>query len=504
MIYHQITLNGLDLISEDYFSTLSGLHDLEKDIVTNDVLGDGEAWGRSKTKPKTLTLNIAVMRLTGEAFTALNQAIAPNGLKRLELDTAEYGKIFVMVEIQNRMTGDSVRLISLQLTMPDPHLYSVDTSTVSLGASYSSGVVFGASAGVTFSAQTVKTGNSVDLTDAANVMSLTVSGNTTQDGTGDASPDNVRPIHGVTKVTVDGVDYALSRELFDSDYCDVISEKGTAQKKKAVLDGSSDELMGLYKEAETSTHVAFYSYGIMTDRNGTSADMICSRFSWNLSTLSPSYSGESFVMNEHGTAPDFFYFKILKSRLTGWDDSLTGAQKVALARTWLSANPAAVLYKLATPQTITGAAITADFAGKTVSADNGGQLSAIYMSSAAVPGKDIVFGTSIGAAGTVINSGNTDAYPVITVVGTCSSIGIRNITTGEEIDINVQLMDSDTLKIDCRPKTCGVWLNEARNIALKATAGWIHCPPGENKFSFSRNSLQDKKHCTVELQSRWL
>lgn len=271
MIYNQITLNGLDLISDEYFSTLSGLPDFEKDIVTNDVFGDGEAWGRSKNKPKNPTLNIAVMRLTRDAFTKLNQAIAPNGLKRLELDTVEYGKIFGMVEIQNRMTGDSVRLISLQLIMPDPHLYAINPQSIQLGSTYSTGVIFGPGQGVIFG-----------------------------------------------------------------------------------------------------------------------------------------------------------------------------------------------------------------------------------------PGHGVVFGSATGESGTLTNSGNADAYPVITVVGTCSGIGINNITTGEHIGISAAIGDADTLVIDCRPATCGVYLNGVPHIEYKTSPGWIHCPPGDNQFSFSRNSLQNKKHCTVELKSRWI
>ena len=122
-------------------------------------------------------------------------------------------------------------------------------------------------------------------------------------------------------------------------------------------------------------------------------------------------------------------------------------------------------------------------------------------------GPGVVFGAATGAGGTLTNGGNADAYPVITIVGACSGIAVTNQTTGESISINANLADSDTLIIDCSAgpnSTRGVYLNGVQALGLKTSPGWIHCPPGDNVFLFSRNSLEDKKHCTISLQSRWI
>ena len=116
----------------------------------------------------------------------------------------------------------------------------------------------------------------------------------------------------------------------------------------------------------------------------------------------------------------------------------------------------------------------------------------------------VVFGASTGGAATLTNDGNADAYPVIVVVGTCSGISVTNLTTGETIAVNAVLGDDDTLVIDCRPATCGVYLNGVANIGLKTSPGWMRCVPGDNQIVFSRNSLQSKKHCTVVLNERWI
>ena len=113
-------------------------------------------------------------------------------------------------------------------------------------------------------------------------------------------------------------------------------------------------------------------------------------------------------------------------------------------------------------------------------------------------------GSLTGGEGTITNEGNADAYPVIRVVGTCSNISVTNQTTGETISVSAALGDDDELVIDCRPDTCGVYLNGVANIGLKTSPGWMRCVPGNNIISFNRNSLQNKKHCTVELNERWI
>jgi hypothetical protein len=117
----------------------------------------------------------------------------------------------------------------------------------------------------------------------------------------------------------------------------------------------------------------------------------------------------------------------------------------------------------------------------------------------------ISYGSITGSEGIVANQGNTVAYPVISIVGTCSNITVTNQTTGESMSVSVALNDAtDTLVIDNRPDTRGIYLNGAKRMDLKQ-GHWIKCLPGDNTFTFQRDSLQsDKKHCTVELQSRWI
>jgi phage-related protein len=114
----------------------------------------------------------------------------------------------------------------------------------------------------------------------------------------------------------------------------------------------------------------------------------------------------------------------------------------------------------------------------------------------------ITFGAITGGLGTINNEGNATAYPIIVITGTCDTLTITNTTTGESMSYDVSLGASDVLAIDNRPDTRGVYLNGTNRIDLKV-GDWISCEPGDNVFTFERNSIEAKQHCTISLQSRW-
>jgi hypothetical protein len=114
-----------------------------------------------------------------------------------------------------------------------------------------------------------------------------------------------------------------------------------------------------------------------------------------------------------------------------------------------------------------------------------------------------MFGSLMGGQGTITNAGNAIAYPIITIVGTCDTITITNTTTGESMSLNISLGASDTLVIDNRPSTRGIYLNGTKRMDLK-NGNWLSCQVGDNVFTFSRNSLETKQHCSIILQSRWI
>lgn len=94
-------------------------------------------------------------------------------------------------------------------------------------------------------------------------------------------------------------------------------------------------------------------------------------------------------------------------------------------------------------------------------------------------------------------------YPVITITGPCKNMTIENVTTKEKLYFNFELYAGDTLVIDNRPRSRGIYLNDKNRIDLR-NGDWITCVSGVNNFAFSRVSNSSESSCTVEIQSRWL
>lgn len=181
------------------------------------------------------------------------------------------------------------------------------------------------------------------------ITSIVVTGKTTQEGTGDPSPDNVRTIYGASKVTVNGIDYAFPLTLYSlpngvADTFDVVSGTGIQKVKSRTFSGTESWQFGARGWSYGNT-VPFYCYLNDEKINGTS---ICDTFptvSNNVST-----DTESWMLGYS----NFSAIRILKSRLNGWDDNLSDAEKAALFKAWLTAHPVTVIYELASPVEITG------------------------------------------------------------------------------------------------------------------------------------------------------
>lgn len=394
-------------LNDDFFSSnIPGPFNADKALVLNDIIGDGQKFGRSKVSERKLTINIIARRYDLARLMNMNATVQGNTIKPLVIDT-DIGQLTGMAECTNfAWSDDTPLMISMQLTMPDPHWYSAATQSVQLGVTYSTGVVFGPGQGMVFGPR----------------------------------KNLLNPVVGST--TLNGITYTVASD-------------GTI-----TLDTG-----GKATTAGTNIYVAISPIGFISGKSYTLSDTNISGSktgSWNAAITDSAKNG---VVNLGSTVTGAGQSGMYLLLYVGSGCTLTNYE----IRFQLEQGNTATVW---TPYSNAGAGA--------------------------------VFGTATGGAATITNDGNVDAYPIITVVGTCSGISIANLTTGETAAVNVALAESDTLVIDCRPATCGVYLNDIANIGLKTSPGWIHCPPGDNQFSFSRSSLQNKKHCTIQLQSRWI
>ena len=112
-------------------------------------------------------------------------------------------------------------------------------------------------------------------------------------------------------------------------------------------------------------------------------------------------------------------------------------------------------------------------------------------------------GGTTGQVGQIENKGFVDAYPVIYIYGACKNFTLTNETTGQTNTFNRTLGDNDVLKIDCRPNSLGIYLNNVKESNQNIT--FYNCSTGSNTWRFTRDvPLESVRNCKINLQSRIL
>lgn len=137
-----ISYNNVPLNDGFFSSDLQGAFDADKTLLLNDILSDGQVYGRSKTTERKLVLQIVAGGYDLTKLTTLNDMVSGNALKPLVIDT-DIGRLIGYAEVTSFAWSDDTPLLSsCQLTMPDPHWYTLQPDTLSLEPSIMTGVVF--------------------------------------------------------------------------------------------------------------------------------------------------------------------------------------------------------------------------------------------------------------------------------------------------------------------------------------------------------------------------
>lgn len=192
--------------------------------------------------------------------------------------------------------------------------------------------------------------------------------------------------------------------------------------------------------------------------------------------------------------------RILKSRLTGWSDSLSATDKANLMKTWLNNNTPIVYGALTTPTDteITNEALVGQL--DEIDSHAHAYKERTHISSTYAEGNvpHIIAAAVTGDAdGTVTNSGNIYSKPKLTIFGT-GDIGVYlngvqmfqiALGTSGYITIDTALMEAyqDNLQTLMNRQVTGDYSNFVLN-------------PGENTISFTGSVSM----CVVENYSRWL
>lgn len=190
----------------------------------------------------------------------------------------------------------------------------------------------------------------VNCFNSYNVKSLQVSGVTRQDGNGNSSPNNIRAIHGVTKINISGSNNNLQTinlpiELFDGDCYDLISGSGIAVQHKIVFTGTENifdvNVSGNYP------YIIYYNTGV---KPKAWTDVVCSHFVSHVGSDLPNVcyvTGNAIVL--------VFYPSVLNS----YGYAKTTTTLISSAKAYLTAQnnantPVTVVFQCITPQSIIG------------------------------------------------------------------------------------------------------------------------------------------------------
>lgn len=90
--------------------------------------------------------------------------------------------------------------------------------------------------------------------------------------------------------------------------------------------------------------------------------------------------------------------------------------------------------------------------------------------------------TVLGNSGECFNEGFATIYPEITIIGDATNIIIKNETTGEQLNLDIDTSSDEELYIDCRPSTRCIRYNGRSMIPYK-TGDYLTLVEGSNLIS---------------------
>ena len=100
---------------------------------------------------------------------------------------------------------------------------------------------------------------------------------------------------------------------------------------------------------------------------------------------------------------------------------------------------------------------------------------------------NLVYGSGSQENNLITNDGYATAYPQITITGPANVPTVQDITTGQFLKINYNLVSSDTLVIDTNLRT--VTINGVnRRALLDNSSSWFNAPPGTSFYTFTANA----------------
>lgn len=112
----------------------------------------------------------------------------------------------------------------------------------------------------------------------------------------------------------------------------------------------------------------------------------------------------------------------------------------------------------------------------------------------------ITFSASTGGLVTASNAGNIDCPPVITITGPVTNPRVQQQTTGQQLQFNLTMANTDVLVLDCYAQTATLNGTVSRMNTLAAGSQWFTIQPGSNTLGFYSS---DASATGATMQVQW-
>lgn len=116
----------------------------------------------------------------------------------------------------------------------------------------------------------------------------------------------------------------------------------------------------------------------------------------------------------------------------------------------------------------------------------------------------IIYGASTGGQALVVNQGDAESYPVITLNGPITNPIIQNVTTGRYLELDMTLNSGDQVVIDMKNKT--IVLNGTQSVIgnKNSASQWWWLDPGNNTIRFFTSSGADTGNVQIAYRDAYI
>ena len=162
-----LSLDGVDLRTEEWTFWVRNFLDADNDIITNDIYSPGISFNRKKRKERKFVINGFIRKNIPTNWATLNTLVNKDGLLQLVIGMAGLPTKQLDIAIETiAYTEPDVYEVSLSVMAPDPYLYANTVQEITLGSVSDDGLTYPLTYPITYG---VPSGGFGVVTNAGNV-----------------------------------------------------------------------------------------------------------------------------------------------------------------------------------------------------------------------------------------------------------------------------------------------------------------------------------------------